>query len=119
MSSSRRQMLGRIRRLESPAPDRARLQAELDRLRAEVAASGPPDFSAMTDEQLHEYISGPCERDPWVRIAALERQLETPAQRRERERAEAEQRAMFEAMTDAELNAYAAARCRPASETLR
>ena len=105
-------MLRLLHRLETPAPDRARLQAELDRLRGEVAASGPPDFAAMTDAELEDQLWGASGRDPWARIAALEHQLETPAQRREREREEAEQRARFAAMTDQELEAELVARSR-------
>lgn len=92
----------RLRRLEHPRRGKDALRRELEKLEREHPLV-EPDFARMTDDELDAFfLESRDDRSPQSRILYLREALKTPAERAE----DARQKAMFDAMTDQELDTW-------------
>jgi hypothetical protein len=92
-----RSLIARLDKLAVPARQRSDLIRERDRIEAELA--GRNDLSAVPDDHLQAYIDHSMALGD--RVYEIDRQLETPQERRAR----LAERARLAALTDAELTA--------------
>lgn len=99
---TRARLHARLRRIERPRQSRNALQRELERLERDHPLV-EPDFAAMTDDELDAFfVESRSDRSPESRILYLREALKTPAERAE----DARQKAMFDAMSNEELDAW-------------
>lgn len=106
----RASLLARLRRLERPRGSNGALRRELERLER-LHPPVKPDFDSMTNEQLDDYLllhSFGSGKGPIARMHELRQLLRSPEEVAEDER----RGAMFDAMSDEELDAWLAGRCR-------